>query len=80
MKRYLSQQTYERVSRDFGFLFKAIRKSHGELDFRLRDGYFNLYYKGNSLAKVNIPRKYIFTISSLHAKSIDHECGSLYAI
>ncbi|GAF88238.1 unnamed protein product, partial [marine sediment metagenome] len=66
MKRYLEQQAFDRVSRDFTFLFRAIRKSHGELDFRLRDGYFNLYYKGNSLAKVTI-RKDEYLVS-IHRK------------
>ncbi len=54
MKRYLEDDAYKRISQDFEFLFKAIRDSRGELDFRLRDGYFNIYYKGNSLAKVTI--------------------------
>lgn len=56
MKRYLSPKQFENVANDFEFLFNMIRKSHGELDLRLRDGYFSLYYKGNSLAKVGIKR------------------------
>lgn len=71
MKRYFEQQAYERVSRDFNFLFKAIKNSRGELDFRLRDGYFNLYYKGNSLAKVTIRKnEYLVTI---HRKFVDED-------
>ena len=66
MKRYLDQQAFERISHDFLFLFKAIRKSCGELDFRLRIGYFNIYYKGNSLAKVTI-RKDEYLVS-IHRK------------
>lgn len=54
MKRYLSPEKIERVSKDFSFLVKRIRKSYGELDLRIRDGYFNLYFKGNSLAKVTV--------------------------
>lgn len=52
MKRYLSATKVKRVKNDFGFLLNYIRNSYGELDLRLRDGYFNIYYKGNSLAKV----------------------------
>lgn len=39
---------------DFEFLLKMIKDKdfRGELDLALRDNYFNLYYKGNSLAKV----------------------------
>jgi hypothetical protein len=39
---------------DFKFLFEIIKDEdfRGELDLASRDNYFNLYYKGNSLAKV----------------------------
>ena len=66
MKRYLSQGQIERVSKDFGFLVEKIRKSYGELDLRLRDGYFNLYYKGNSLAKVTVKKDEY--VASIHKK------------
>jgi hypothetical protein len=71
MKRYLDKQAFKRVSRDFLFLFEAIKKSRGELDFRLRDGYFNIYYKGNSLAKVTI-RKDSYK-ASIHYKFATEE-------
>jgi hypothetical protein len=54
MHRFLSERHFDRVINDFQFLFKTIRTSRGELDLRLRDGYFSLYYKGNSMAKVSI--------------------------
>ncbi|MDF1500082.1 MAG: hypothetical protein P1P76_06420 [Anaerolineales bacterium] len=57
MQRYLKDWQLTRVSKDFEFLFDKIRKSRGELDFRLRNGYFNLYFKGNSLAKVTVRRE-----------------------
>ncbi len=66
MKRYLSQGQIERVSKDFRFLVKKSRKSFGELDLRLRDGYFNLYYKGNSPAKVTVKRDGY--VASIHKK------------
>lgn len=44
----------ERVKSDFDFLIERVEKENGELDLRLRNNYFNLYYKGNSLAKVNV--------------------------
>jgi hypothetical protein len=52
MKRYLGQRQYDRFLLDFKFLFEIVKNSFGELDLRLRDGYFNIYYKGNSLAKI----------------------------
>jgi len=52
MKRYFDEKYFNRFLKDFNFLFEIIKKSYGEYDLRLRDNYFNLYYKGNSLAKV----------------------------
>jgi len=52
IKRFFTDTNFERLNRDFGFLAGSIRQSYGELDLALRNGYFNLYYKGNSLAKV----------------------------
>jgi len=52
LKRYFSQDKFEKFLEDFDFLFKKIKESLDELDLKLRSNYFNLYYKGNSLAKV----------------------------
>lgn len=57
MKRYLDDSFFKRFIQDFQFLFKLIRNSHGELDLRLRDNYFNIYYRGNSMMKVNFRKK-----------------------
>ncbi len=53
MRRYLNETNYERFISDFRFLFGLIRNSYGDLDLRLRDNYFNLYYRGNSMLKVD---------------------------
>ncbi|HEX9973883.1 MAG TPA: hypothetical protein VGD14_17570, partial [bacterium] len=53
MKRHLGDENFEKFLKDFDFLFETIRESKGELDLRLRGDYFNLYYQGNSLAKVS---------------------------
>ena len=52
IKRYFSEDILESVKKDFKFLFDKIIKSGFEYDLQIRDNYFNLYYKGNSLAKV----------------------------
>jgi hypothetical protein len=52
LKRYFSQDKFKNFLEDFDFLFKKIKESLDELDIKLRSNYFNLYYKGNSLAKV----------------------------
>ena len=62
MKRYFNDKNFKRVSEDFKFLVDKIRNYKGEVDIRLRDNYFNLYYKGNSLAKIT-PRVNNYEIS-----------------
>ena len=54
IKRYFSPENLDRMKDDFKFLLKMIedKDCKGELDLALRDNCFNLYYKGNSLAKV----------------------------
>ena len=54
INRFFSPENLERMKIDFKFLFEIIEDKdfRGELDLALRDNYFNLYYKGNSLAKV----------------------------
>jgi hypothetical protein len=51
--RLLSGPECERMETDFKKLVSRVRESDGELQLMLRDGYFNLYYQGNSLAKVS---------------------------
>ena len=56
IKRYFSAENLKRIKKDFKFLIKFVETSYGEFDFAIRDNYFNIYYKGNSLAKVE-PKK-----------------------
>lgn len=70
IKRYLNCANFKRFLADFSFLFKTVNKSHGEFDLKLRDNYFNLYYKGFSLAKVTI-RAQDYKIS-IHKKFANH--------
>ena len=52
IERYFTDDNLFRVKSDFGFLVDMIVSSYGEFDLAIRDNYFNIYYKGNSLAKV----------------------------
>lgn len=56
IKRYFSADNLKRIKKDFTFLVEFINTSYGEFDFAIRNNYFNIYYKGNSLAKVE-PKK-----------------------
>lgn len=54
MKRFLDQDNLERIKNDFEFLISMFQGKDyiGEFDLALRDNYFNIYYQGNSLARV----------------------------
>ena len=53
MKRYFDDDAFEVFLKDFDFLFKIIKDERGELDIKIRpNNSFNLYYKGQSLAKI----------------------------
>jgi len=60
IKRYLSDKNLKRFETDFKNLIKIVNNSNGELDIAIRDNYLNIYYKGNSLAKISFkaPDKY----------------------
>lgn len=73
MRRHLDDDNFEKFQKDFDFLFKIVRASKGELDLRLRDNYFSLYYRGNSLAKVDF-KKDRYEIS-IHEKFLGHDKG-----
>jgi hypothetical protein len=74
LKRYLDDNNFRRFIEDFQFLFKLIRDSHGELDLRLRDNYFNVYYRGNSMVKINFSKTgYQVTIHQKFAEGVFEE-------
>lgn len=53
IERYLYEETYDAVKRDFGFLINRIKLSGFEYDLQIRKNYLNLYYKGNSIGKIS---------------------------
>ena len=65
IKRFFNPTNFKRMKGDFKFLLKMIKDEDfiGELDLALRDNYFNLYYKGNSLAKVLFSKGNSYKIS-----------------
>ena len=52
INRYLNDDNFDRLRKDFQFLTKIVNSFKGELEFSLRDKYFNLYFRGNSAARV----------------------------
>ena len=51
--RTLSDTNIRRFLVDFKNLVNIVNNSQGELDIAIRDEYLNVYYKGNSLAKIS---------------------------
>jgi hypothetical protein len=60
------------MKKDFSFLFDQVARSQGDLWIGLRDGYFNVYYRGNSLAKVAFKPNdiYLVTINKRFAAGV----------
>ncbi len=57
IKRYISDRVaFEHIKSDFQFLVEKIKQSGFEYDLQIRDNYFNLYYKGNSVGKITYKR------------------------
>jgi len=73
IKRYFLEGVFNNVKQDFQFLFKTIIDSGFEYDFQIRDNYFNLYYKGNSLGKVSYNGESESYFISIHHKFINND-------
>lgn len=67
IQRYFDQDDFDRLQQDFVFLVDIIEGFKGELELSLRDGYFNLYFRGNNAAKVTFMKNNKYRIS-LHKK------------
>jgi len=53
-RRWIREEYFREFLDQFGFLLRRVAAERGEYDIRLRRDYFNLYYKGNSLARVDV--------------------------
>lgn len=67
IERYLDTGRFERAKKDLPPLVGLINRSGGEYSLQLRENYFNLYYQGNSLAKI-IPNKNGTYSAEIHNK------------
>ena len=71
IKRHFSDDVFNRIKADFGFLIDRILQSGFEYDLQIRDNYFNLYYKGNSIGKISFSSKTGLYNIRIHHKFID---------
>ncbi|HBI23594.1 MAG: hypothetical protein A2Y48_10510 [Nitrospirae bacterium RIFCSPLOW2_12_42_9] len=68
IKRYFEPDIFEMVKNDLKFLIKIIITSGFEYDLQIREKYFNLYYRGNSLSKVTPKPEHNSYEISIHEK------------
>jgi hypothetical protein len=80
IKRYLSDKNIERFETNFKHLIEIIKNSNGELDIAIRANYLNIYYKGNSLAKISFkePDKYKVEIHKKFFKCTSADASEFY--
>ena len=71
IKRYFSDDIFRQYKTDFAFLINRILQSGFEYDLQIRDNYFNLYYKGNSLGKISFSSKTGLYNIRIHHKFVD---------
>lgn len=69
IERYLRPENFDRVQNDFKPVIRIINNSYGEYSLQLREDYFNIYYQGNSIAKVE-PNKNDTYTASIHSEFI----------
>lgn len=82
IKRYLSDENLPRFKTDFKNLIKIINSSNGELDLAIRENYLNIYYKGNSLAKISLkaPDKYKVDIHKKFFEGTDADNPDYFSV
>lgn len=74
IKRYFSDlDTFNEIKPHFGFLIEKIIQSGFEYDLQIRDNYFNLYYKGNSIGKISYSLETELYKINIHNKFINNE-------
>ena len=65
IKRYIEDKfDFKKIKEDFGFLVDKVTKSNHGYDLQIRENYFNLYYRGNNVAKIEIDKDGLYTITT----------------
>jgi hypothetical protein len=73
IKRFFSDKAFEQIKADFKFLIDKFGDLGFEYDLQIRENYFNLYYKGNSIGKVSYNNKADLYSVSIHHKFLSKE-------
>lgn len=72
IKRYISNDdAFNDIVDDFGFLIEKIKTSGYEYDLQIREDYFSLYYRGNSVGKITYIKKDQVYKVNIHSKFVN---------
>lgn len=70
IKRFFSKDIFGSIKVDCKFLIDKVIKSGHELDFQIRNNYFNLYFRGNSIGEVKYQKRYKLYKIKIHEKFV----------
>ena len=70
IQRYLSNAHLDRAVQEMRPVIKLLNNSYGEFSLQLREDYFNIYYQGNSAAKVRFNAGGTYS-AVIHYKFVD---------
>ncbi len=71
--RYFDDDLFNAIKNDWKFLVEKIKSSGYEYDLQIRDNYFNFYYRGNSLGKIEYRKKAGHYNITVHHRFIDEK-------
>jgi hypothetical protein len=77
INRYFQPDIFTRIQDDFYFLPKIIDSMSGEVEFYIRENYFNLYSRGNSLARVEPIGNNSYSIA-INSKFVSKDLMKIY--
>jgi hypothetical protein len=78
IKRYFSYAVFNHIKNDFSFLVDKVVRSGFEYDLQIRNNYFCLYCKGNSIGKIVYNIKTQLYNVSIHNKFINKKIAERF--
>ena len=79
IKRYLNAERFEKAKKDITPLAGLVNRSYGEYSLQLREDNFNIYYQGNSMAKVTLHSNNTYS-AAIHKKFLEGNIGEKLSI
>lgn len=80
IRRYIpDEEVFEAIKSDFEFLVEKVKDSGFEYDLQIRDGYFNLYCRGNSIGKISYKKSTGQYEVKIHSAFVDDKVKKRFA-